>query len=336
MKSIFFGCLVFCAANLSAQVGIGTSVPDNSAMLDVTATDKGMLFPRLTTAQRIAISTPASGLHVFDISTNSLWFFNGNHWINYAAQAKFGDVKSGVQIQDHEGWVLLDGRAINTLSSTQQSVAISFGFAVNIPNAENAYLVKDASPIGSVNGLNTVQLAQSNLPAVSFTGTAATSGNHSHLVDPAAVNTTSVGAHSHATSSQSLTTSQYTHNHGVGDGSNAYNEVGQNVPGLVRKTMSGEALTACCLDVMFSGEEPDLRFSPRAIPNDSHTHTVTVPAMQTTESGAHSHSVDIPSTTSSSNGDHTHTVSVSSGGTGAAINIKPRSLTVNMFIYLGL
>ena len=38
-----------------AQVGIGTTSPDASAALDVTATDKGFLMPRMTSAQRIAI-----------------------------------------------------------------------------------------------------------------------------------------------------------------------------------------------------------------------------------------------------------------------------------------
>jgi len=45
-----------------AQVGVGTLTPDPSAMLDLTATDKGMLAPRMTSAQRIAISSPANGL----------------------------------------------------------------------------------------------------------------------------------------------------------------------------------------------------------------------------------------------------------------------------------
>jgi hypothetical protein len=51
----------------------------------------------------------------------------------------------------------------------------------------------------------------------------------------------------------------------------------------------------------------------------------------TTNSGSHSHSLTI-----NSSGSHSHNVSVSSGGSGTALNIAPRSLSVNTFIYLGL
>ncbi|MEK7255947.1 MAG: hypothetical protein AAB316_14445, partial [Bacteroidota bacterium] len=53
---------------------------DASALLDVSATDKGVLVPRMTTAQRNAIASPATGLLVFDINTNGFWFFNGAAW----------------------------------------------------------------------------------------------------------------------------------------------------------------------------------------------------------------------------------------------------------------
>ena len=50
-----------------AQVAINTdsSLPDNSAMLDVKSITKGLLMPRMTQAQRNAIVTPAAGLTIF-------------------------------------------------------------------------------------------------------------------------------------------------------------------------------------------------------------------------------------------------------------------------------
>ena len=57
------------------SVGINTDTPDPSAALDVQSTDKGVLLPRLTTVQRIAISNPATGLLVFDSDTESFWFY---------------------------------------------------------------------------------------------------------------------------------------------------------------------------------------------------------------------------------------------------------------------
>jgi hypothetical protein len=70
-----------------AQVGIGTTTPHASAALDVTSTTSGFLPPRMTQAQRNAITSPAAGLTVYDTTTNSNWFFNGTIWVNAAAPA---------------------------------------------------------------------------------------------------------------------------------------------------------------------------------------------------------------------------------------------------------
>lgn len=55
--------------------------PDPSAMLDVESTTKGFLPPRLTSAQRIAMLAPASGLLVFDTDFNALFVNTGEGWM---------------------------------------------------------------------------------------------------------------------------------------------------------------------------------------------------------------------------------------------------------------
>jgi hypothetical protein len=74
-----------------AQVGIGTTTPDASAALDVTATDKGFLMPRMTTAQRTAIASPATGLQVYDTDTKSFWSYDGAAWKEGDGTGKFVD-----------------------------------------------------------------------------------------------------------------------------------------------------------------------------------------------------------------------------------------------------
>jgi division protein CdvB (Snf7/Vps24/ESCRT-III family) len=78
--------LYLCSFTVSnAQVGINASgtPPHTSAMLDVSSTTKGFLPPRMTTAQRIAISTTATnnGLMVFDTDTQSLWIVQSAAWL---------------------------------------------------------------------------------------------------------------------------------------------------------------------------------------------------------------------------------------------------------------
>ena len=62
--------------------------PENSAMLDIVSTDKGVLIPRMTSAQLTSIATPAVGLLVFQTDGNSgFYYFNGSIWINLSQPA---------------------------------------------------------------------------------------------------------------------------------------------------------------------------------------------------------------------------------------------------------
>ncbi|HRE57154.1 MAG TPA: hypothetical protein PLW09_04975, partial [Candidatus Kapabacteria bacterium] len=47
------------------NVGIGSPTDDASALLNLTSTTKGVLFPRMTQAQRLAIGSPTDGLLVY-------------------------------------------------------------------------------------------------------------------------------------------------------------------------------------------------------------------------------------------------------------------------------
>src|SRR5262249_45680384 len=64
----------------SGNVGIGTSTPATAALLDLTSTAEGFLPPRMTTTQRDAISSPATGLTLYNITTNALNVYNGTSW----------------------------------------------------------------------------------------------------------------------------------------------------------------------------------------------------------------------------------------------------------------
>ena len=82
-KLLLFQVLALsCVVTTQAQnVGIGTTTPAASAALDVNSTNKGILIPRMTTAQRTAIVSPTNGLMVFDTTTNTFWFYKSNVWV---------------------------------------------------------------------------------------------------------------------------------------------------------------------------------------------------------------------------------------------------------------
>ncbi|MCB9355598.1 MAG: tail fiber domain-containing protein [Lewinellaceae bacterium] len=87
MRTLLFLCFLSLSAPLAAQVAINqdNSTPDPSAMLDVKSSDKGLLIPRMTTAQRDAIVSPATGLLVFDTDTESFWYRDSDSWVNLVA-----------------------------------------------------------------------------------------------------------------------------------------------------------------------------------------------------------------------------------------------------------
>jgi uncharacterized protein (TIGR02145 family) len=83
--------IIFVIANLSIafaqNVGIGTSTPDSSALLELKSTNSGFLPPRMSFAQRNAIANPAAGLIIYCTDCGlrgEMQFFDGQQWIQMA------------------------------------------------------------------------------------------------------------------------------------------------------------------------------------------------------------------------------------------------------------
>ena len=76
---------------LKAQVGIGTNTPDPSALLEISSTNRGLLTPRMTAAQRSSIANPATGLMVFQTDGNAGLYYNAGtaaspNWLRLNAE----------------------------------------------------------------------------------------------------------------------------------------------------------------------------------------------------------------------------------------------------------
>ena len=83
---------------LNADVGIGTTAPDDQSLLDIRTTTKGVLFPRLTTVQRDAIGQGSNtdyGLWIYNTTTA-----NYNYWDGLAWQ----EVTITSELQDDDDW----------------------------------------------------------------------------------------------------------------------------------------------------------------------------------------------------------------------------------------
>jgi hypothetical protein len=75
-----------------AQVGIGTPAPDPAAALDITATNKGLLIPRLDSAARVRIASPPTGLMVFQTDgRQGFWYAVDGSWLYIPDKTRSGD-----------------------------------------------------------------------------------------------------------------------------------------------------------------------------------------------------------------------------------------------------
>ncbi|MDP4199651.1 MAG: hypothetical protein Q8922_03510 [Bacteroidota bacterium] len=73
--------LELSTAAFAQNVGIGTSTPDATALLDLTSTSQGLLVPRLTSAQMFAVPSPGTGDLIFNTSLTTFYFYDGLAWI---------------------------------------------------------------------------------------------------------------------------------------------------------------------------------------------------------------------------------------------------------------
>ena len=120
MKKILSLSLILASSlGAKAQVGIGTSTPDAAAALEVSSTSQGLLPPRMTAAERNAISSPPAGLLLWctDCGDNGeLQIFNGTEYTNIVGgdRLKTGMAQLGSDI---------DGEAAGDFSGTSVSLS---------------------------------------------------------------------------------------------------------------------------------------------------------------------------------------------------------------------
>ncbi|ULC60848.1 hypothetical protein MBM09_07565 [Flaviramulus sp. BrNp1-15] len=126
--------------NSFSQVGIGTTTPNASSILDIESTTQGILAPRMTTAQRIAIASPAEGLLVFDINESVFYFYDGGSWLpleGTASRDNYKLIKSDADLATE----LANGSGTEYLLDTNTLYEINGTINLAVPiNLNNAYL----------------------------------------------------------------------------------------------------------------------------------------------------------------------------------------------------
>ena len=180
-KIVFFLLVSFCAFS---QTGIGTTTPDASAKLDVTSTTKGLLAPRMTSAQRAAITLPANGLLVYQTDGVSGFYVNtGTSASPVWSRVNVDWVKTGNDIAYTAGNISTNGALTggNSSTSTISGFAANVGTitaAYNITAADNGKILQSTSataititiPTGLPTGFNCT-VVQMGAGQLTFSGT---------------------------------------------------------------------------------------------------------------------------------------------------------------------
>ena len=132
-----------------SQVGIGTTSPDSSSMLDVSSTTQGFLTPRMTTAQKLAIASPANGLMVFDTTLKAFNYYDSSttSWLSIGSSVSDGRTKfKRIKSTDVLATVLAAektaGGGTKYLLDSQTLYEINGTVVVDLPiELNNAYVV---------------------------------------------------------------------------------------------------------------------------------------------------------------------------------------------------
>ena len=140
----FLSLFLFLATPSVAQVAINDNgaAPNSNAILDldVTSNDKGLLIPRLSTAERTAMSLCATeeGLTVYDTGTKTYWLWDGTQWADFnTGQARHvGEVYSGgiIFFVDESG----EHGMMASLDDLDGTAGAPWGLrGINVPNCES-------------------------------------------------------------------------------------------------------------------------------------------------------------------------------------------------------
>jgi microcystin-dependent protein len=165
-KNLFCISALLISSHFYSQVGVNTPTP--TKMLDINGNLRVRKVPDVTTQTVSNLLADATGI----ISVSAVPISASGYTV--------GDIKKGFQPKDHNGWYLLDGRAINLLLGGQAGAA-SLGLTA-LPDARGRFLKTKAATetLGSVGGSNNRTLTQANLPAYNYTGSTNASGDHTH------------------------------------------------------------------------------------------------------------------------------------------------------------
>lgn len=118
-KFFFIPLLLLSSVFTFSQIGIGTKNINNTSMLELSSSTKGLLTPRMNTAQRNAIDLPVKGLLIYNTDEATFNTFNGTNWSDFTTKYKTV-TETGFVVTDLTTFELAAGMTISPPAGTYE------------------------------------------------------------------------------------------------------------------------------------------------------------------------------------------------------------------------
>ncbi|MBU2926978.1 phage tail protein [Winogradskyella psychrotolerans] len=313
MKYLFYtlAILVSFTISLQAQVGIGTTTPDASSILDVESDDKGLLIPRMTALDRLAIISPAEGLMVYQTNdVKGFYFYDGLSWDRLLNETKdaipIGAIFTFPMAATPVGYLVCDGSAVSrtTYADLFTVLGVTYGegngsTTFNLPDYRGKFLRgHDAAAGNDPNALTRNNRGDGTTGDAVGTQQDNAFTDHTHSIDPPNTESTTNGNHNHtATASSSTSTTTGSHMH--------------QLKGELGKFQLSTSTFAPQYFLIRPGSGPDNYNTP--------------------STGSHNHSTT-PTIHVASNGDHIHNVNIDAFSSGGSYTGSTESRPINISV----
>jgi hypothetical protein len=171
MKIIILSLALFSITSVFSQVGIGTTTVESSVILQLDATDKALLLPRVTNTA--AIITPVNGMLIFDVSQNCIKGYQNGSWTAcYASgtRAPVGVADTATVLED------APPTSINVIANDTDAdgdnltlVAVSTSGGGSVAIIDNVSVIY--TPLANYNGTETITYSVSDGTFINTSGT---------------------------------------------------------------------------------------------------------------------------------------------------------------------
>jgi hypothetical protein len=159
----------------TGALGIGTNSPAADAKVEITSTNQGVLLPRMTTTERLAITTPSTGLLVYDVTGNILMQYNASRWLEVGSDP-IGTIKAWHKDLINTptlpwGWEECNGQLVADTESPYNGINVPdlnsvFTTEADVPSSAGKFLRGGINSgdiqIDKTNTLNSIELTNSS------------------------------------------------------------------------------------------------------------------------------------------------------------------------------